>query len=464
MDEAEDFLRDHFAPFIKSHGKKLKPRIVEAIWQFTQDFPAATSQAFTVLPRNNVTWKEIQQKLVEYEKIEAPIMKAFEEQKRHGFDPSFVPEIPYYSERSSLIRHFIRQNGQRSMEWLNEYGRCCDHMRPGNSTIPHAGRGAFAARALPRGTIVGYSPLVHVGTYANDLYDIPYEMGADGSENYVKKDLIYNYAFYHPNSTVMLSPYGSMVNYINHASTELGLEPNVRVVWPETEMMAHKPAWLEKDVDFLTYTLEKIGLSFDYVALRDIEEGEEILMDYGKEWETAWKEHAEHWGNNRPKDTDTYVHSSQWNEKVLRTEKELEENPYPPNLHTVCIPAYMWDPDKQAYMFLNLKKSYIDRVKCRILEYLPAASHDNEGNVVKPWEKRDVYTVELMFEDGTIPVRNFPKDAIFVTDRMLSQDWHLPNTLRHPIAIPSDIFPKAWINARADEDASDGSSNVDAEQ
>lgn len=81
-----------------------------------------------------------------------------------------------------------------------------------------------------------------------------------------------------------------MVNYINHksSSSTSGDEsdgPNVRVVWPEKEMIAHKPDWLTKDIHFLRDTTEKIGLSFDYVATRDIKKGDEIFMDYGYVWE-----------------------------------------------------------------------------------------------------------------------------------------------------------------------------------
>ena len=68
-----------------------------------------------------------------------------------------------------------------------------------------------------------------------------------------------------------------MVNYINHNSKS----PNVKVRWPDKELIAHKPEWLHKDADFLRHTIQKIGLSFEYVALRDIAEGEEIFMDYG---------------------------------------------------------------------------------------------------------------------------------------------------------------------------------------
>jgi hypothetical protein len=63
-----------------------------------------------------------------------------------------------------------------------------------------------------------------------------------------------------------------MVNYINHDSKN----PNVKVKWPEKELIAHKPEWLKKDPDFLRNTIEKIGLSFEYVALMDIKEGDEV--------------------------------------------------------------------------------------------------------------------------------------------------------------------------------------------
>jgi hypothetical protein len=87
--------------------------------------------------------------------------------------------------------------------------------------------------------------------------------------------LIINYSFGHRNSTVLLTPYGGMVNYINHQKQRA----NVKVRWPNGEKVAHKPSWLtEKTPESLKHTIEKIGLSFEYVALRDIEEGEEVFM------------------------------------------------------------------------------------------------------------------------------------------------------------------------------------------
>jgi len=37
--------------------------------------------------------------------------------------------------------------------------------------------------------------------------------------------------------------------------------------------------------------MERSGkLAFEYVALRDIRKGEEILLDYGQLWQDAWSE------------------------------------------------------------------------------------------------------------------------------------------------------------------------------
>ena len=54
------------------------------------------------------------------------------------------------------------QQSERSVEWLREHGTCGDHMRTGPSTIEQAGRGAFATRDLPKGTIVAQLPLIHI--------------------------------------------------------------------------------------------------------------------------------------------------------------------------------------------------------------------------------------------------------------------------------------------------------------
>ena len=50
----------------------------------------------------------------------------------------------------------------RSLEYLEQHGKCLDHIQPKNSTISHAGRGAFATRFLPKGAVVSSAPLIHI--------------------------------------------------------------------------------------------------------------------------------------------------------------------------------------------------------------------------------------------------------------------------------------------------------------
>ena len=52
------------------------------------------------------------------------------------------------------------------------------------------------------------------------------------------------------------------------------------------------PEWRDKKVKKWVKTYHT-GVSIDFVALRDIQEGEEILIDYGEAWERAWQQHVQ---------------------------------------------------------------------------------------------------------------------------------------------------------------------------
>lgn len=68
----------------------------------------------------------------------------------------------------------------RSLEWLEEHGQCMDNIKPGNSKIPNAGRGAFATRFIPKGGLVSPAPLIHIKDKQElVMYDVLPE-GEDG--------------------------------------------------------------------------------------------------------------------------------------------------------------------------------------------------------------------------------------------------------------------------------------------
>ena len=84
----------------------------------------------------------------------------------------------------------------------------------------------------------------------------------------VNKQIILNYCFSHPNTTVMLCPYGAGVNYINHNQTMA----NVKVIWSQHGSTSHNDEALRKTPEELQMS-KKATLGLDYVATKDIEEG-----------------------------------------------------------------------------------------------------------------------------------------------------------------------------------------------
>lgn len=415
---AETFLQHRYLPWIQQqqqHHKQMSEALKHGLWELMRTLPYQRhNRAMSNLPR--VEWKHIQ----DYYLTTTTTKQDNSNNSNNNKD-------------NTIVRHFIRQSTKRSIEWLQQNGYCQDHMEPKPSTLPQAGRGAFATRFLPQGTIVGYSPLVHIGTQGRDVFWV--------GDRY---DLVINYSFQHANSTVILTPYGGMVNYINHAFDKSRV--NVRVQWLQREFVAHKPHWLQQTADFLHDTIDKIGLSFEYVATRDIQPGEEILMDYGPAWEQAWEYYATHYTPF----TEPYVARVDWNETHFRTS---EEEPYPYNLVTMCYESYsavVVDDDEEGqedYVWVPmLRPKNPERVYCTVLERIAVNDDDNDD------DDEFQYTVQLhLDDDASVVVRHVPPEGIFLYDRAFSQDWHLPGGFRHPIGLPDDLLPPSWVNVVPEE-------------
>lgn len=393
LDNADEFLQDYrlwVEHIVDTYGKteEITPEFLERLWKVATSLHP--SRDFSVLPKE-LDWYE------------------------------------FLTTKSFLTtRDYWRSNSARSMEWLQANGKCQDHLKPGLSTIPQAGRGAFASRDLPKGTIVGYAPLIHIGEVGEELLQYTYHTSLNG--NYTKPELMINYSFTHADSTLLLTPYGAGVSYINHASPPL--KPNVRVQWPAQELLAHKPDWLQQEVSYLRDTTGKIGLSFDYVAMRDIAEGEEIFMDYGEAWQRAWDDHEASY--EPPGDVTTYIHSSEYHLKELKTPEEVESDPYPTNLHTLCKVSYTKNVVDGKLYFMRVLRNDGQYVACEVLE------RHHPG---------PTYTVRLALSGQPLVVHRVSRpEGIELFDKVFSEDMHLPQAFRHPISIPDAMFPSSWKN------------------
>jgi len=195
-----------------------------------------------------------------------------------------------YDDAKWASRHTLQDLHQpsatRSLDYLRENGKCIDNIRNGMSTIPQAGRGAFAVRNLPAGTVITASPLHHVDKSFANMYNFT-KSAETGEyvrikEQIVGYNLILNYCFAHPDSTIMLCPYGAGVNYINHNSDPEKV--NVRVRWAENFPLGHNSTAVERAPFSYFFSRETPFLAFDYVAIKDIPEGSELFLDYGPEF------------------------------------------------------------------------------------------------------------------------------------------------------------------------------------
>jgi hypothetical protein len=120
----------------------------------------------------------------------------------------------------------------------------------------------------------------------------------------------------------------------------------------------------------------------------------------------------------------------------LRTPDELEEEPYPWNLHTLCTNYYSND-STDSYIYesslINNENEY--RFPCQVLERVEE-------------EESYVYTVEIKLSDTeTTFARGYPNDehGVDLYDKAYSQMWHMQQAFRKQIYIPDDIFPENWM-------------------
>ena len=318
----------------------------------------------------------------------------------------------------------------RNLDWLKENGKCMDNIRPGLSTIPQAGRGAFATRFIAKGGLVAPAPLIHIPDKSRlIMYDAKPEP-VDGYEIRdfdapVSRQLLVNYCFGHANSTLLLSPYGSFVSLINHSSKA----PNARIQWANDMQRADWLEWSPADLEEEYHT----GLSFDFVALDDIEEGDEILIDYGDEWQDAWDAHVRNWAP--PERSKDYMAAYELNNDLDLVVRTVHERPY---------------PDTRLWVYAEYKlMSGLEDEDDEVDFY--------RGLVLDRYSRKDetFYTVQLFHTDDNDDMTYVyyeqvlfavPRDAFLFEDLAFSRDHHLPFSFRHEMMIPDDMFPIAWKN------------------
>lgn len=343
---------------------------------------------------------------------------------------------------------------KRGVSWIKENGLCMDNILPGKSTIPFVGKGAFANRFLAEGNIVSPVPLLQI--LDRDIL-LTYEVNREEESEYVDigsepigKQLLINYCFGHKDSKILLCPQSNAI-LINHCSSRnngaghCGIKgPNAKIQWA-SGWDPNTPLWLEMSLDRMSeVTAESSrGLSFEVIATRDINKGEEIFIDYGSNWEDAWELHKDTWtppekgsrfGNYNP--VEGLIGNI-----LLRTVDELAKDPYPDNIVNSCFwYEYVeegYDPNEMGYymaddyIFEGDLKHSVSLWECDVLKKISDSHY--EVRILRRREGKDDVLLTM-----------FPRESITFIMKRYTSDQHLPGAFRHYIEIDDNIFPEQW--------------------
>lgn len=340
-------------------------------------------------------------------------------------------------------------------DWVITNGKCFDNIKVKHSTVPHAGLGAFAKRDIKKGALVIAVPLLHI--MDKDILT--------SKKNQSKKQLLLNYCYTHSQSTLLLCPttHGA---YINHST-----KPNAKLQWseetPQTEAL--KNQLLEDGVDKLKWTV----LSFDIVATRDIVPGEEVFIDYGKDWQHAWNQHITEFTTTNAKSS--YVYPNEFNLNIKKPDdiRTVYEEPYAENIQTICSYSYD-DLDERVEIPDNIPKELLhkqhDIISKKDLQSILSLfsidgsaynkprhesyfwpchvyhKQDSDKAIVRILQSPSEEIIYFIHENFPLLLHNYPISSIYFTDKMYAGDQFIDDVFRYPISIPDGIFPDKWKN------------------
>jgi len=395
--------------------------------------------------------------------------------KIHALLPKNPDELVEVQKVGSLV--YSEPKASQRTEWLKQNGLCMDHLTVGASSVPHAGRGAFAKRPIQKGNLIAPMPMMHApeGRSMMNMYEVTRGTDADGdrfmhrkTNEIIGQQLLLNYAFGHEDSSLLLLPAGTLTSFINHAPTATGKEEkkkkkgktptaNAKLIFSDHPEMQAKPTNFRELTPKEMLKEDHLGIIMEVVALRDIEQGEEIFLDYGDDWQKAWDAHVETWNQKvkrgdlpNPWPTRALDMNQEYKTKQYPTASELEQlGQYPDTVRQVCflvVQAIKGGKDENTKQWGISKKGNViddDNIfDCSIQERFGPFEDEQPSPIGGlPYNYTVTWTDK---EDQVVQVLNVPHSAIVFIDQPNTSDQFVKEAFRHYIAIPDDVFPQVW--------------------
>jgi len=349
--------------------------------------------------------------------------------------PKTIQEIEAVG-ASGGIRKYMENMHTRSKSWLSKNGLCVDYLRIKASTVLEAGRGAFSRVFLPKGSLITPAPVIQMrqSTLESPVVLKTNKRIAD-QFNYSK--LLLNYCFGHPTSSVRLCPYGSTSHLINHASSD---KANAEIRWSTSSLM--NSTRLIASAQELLEQEYPARILFDIVATRDIFPDEEIFINYGEAWESAWNKHQSEWD--------------------ARYGSPTNDSPLVGDGSTMTACYYNFEASRLPF---QEKQSLRRRIESEEYEWVYENEEPHtlgglyqcdvrfEEKSGKDWLAATIYPLESMKGIQPRMVRFVPRKAIVAVNKEWLMEANegteairkrslLP--FRHYIVMPDDMVPQSW--------------------
>ena len=375
--------------------------------------------------------------------------------------PESVSDIPAVLEMGAAA--FSIRDKKRSVEWIEKHGMCMENMVAGTTTIPQAGRGAFATRAFQKDATIMTTPVITMTLEQLKLRD---ENGDFMDEGYQQ---ILNYCYGHMNSTLLFFPAAPAVNFINNENKD---KANAEIRWSTSPH--HHSDWLDAPLNKMKTEIKR-GLAFDIVATKDIKRGDEILVYYGESWEARWDRHIQNFGD---KNANNFTESIgvptaqeiNQNEEhsVLRTVFEQKAYPYPDHIMTTCF----FIPPESCEFPLDVSKG----VKCEVQSSFTGVDvgrrNFNTCNILSRYSTEDGVhwytanvTVTTLKQNGEGKGRHkvteyylvdyLPRYAIRLVNKPYTKDQYGKGAFRQHIGVGESMMPEQWLDLRQNVAAKD---------
>jgi len=274
--------------------------------------------------------------------------------------------------------------------------------------------------------------------------------------------LLLNYCFSHPESSLLLFPYAPVVQYVNHNLA--GSNADLR--W--SDLPNHHSEWLKRTPDDLD-SEDHAGLIMEMVATRDIEVGEEVFLNYGPEWQAAWDKHVEQWKPFLPGKERRPASAAELNARIewLKTESEREDDPdsIPDDVFLVCFVAGLTTAQELkregeliTYKWMDASNLFATDAFAYPCDVLERMNQDSETttttlDVDHAFDRKDSllpvktirYQVRIELEDDEHAiVEGVPRRAIQHFDRAYKSESFARDAFRHEMRLPDAMVSDAW--------------------